>query len=65
MPLSRLPRKIREGKEEGESDEVTGERRREEMKGFRGSEKSAEGGLGRRREKADGEDGGAAEGASG
>lgn len=57
--------KIREGKEEGESDEVTGERRREEMKGSRGSEKSAEGGLGRRREKADGEDGGAAEGASG
>lgn len=65
MPLSLLPRKIREGKEEGESDEVTGERRREEMKGSRGSEKSAEGGLGRWREKADGEDGGAAEGASG
>lgn len=33
VPLSRLPRKIREGEEEGESDEVTGECRRKEMKG--------------------------------
>lgn len=31
--FSCLPGQIREGKQEGESDEVTGERRREKMKG--------------------------------
>lgn len=69
MPLTHSPATKNWRRENGKGgwggDEVTGERRREEMKGSKEVKGAHEGGLGRRREKADGEDGGVTEGASG